>query len=311
MKFNKNLKALFFSIIINSLFIGISSANVIFDGGFETNDHSQWSDLSWNLDRPESEQFEIVTDIVRNGNYAAKMTVHDGDEFLDTGGERIQLERPHAHDEHEGNEYWYSWSTYFPSDWQNLTGAPDDDWLLIADWHATGDPDFANVCQPFQIEINGNNALTAKMLTGDVTGYDCYDGSGSAFNDDEIIVNSVELGKWNDFVVHIKWTVDDNGVAEVWHKTEDETSFEKVFERTGVPTLQYVNNKNKVDTPYFILAHYRSAQQSHTSVLYQDAFLQATSLLDFSNRNGIWWQPHANEKLTWQWDLSDSMLIHL
>jgi len=303
MKYTHFIIVLLFTIIFLNRSV---SANVMFNGGFETGDHSQWSDLSWNLDRAENEQFEIVTDIVRDGTYAAKMTVHDGDEFLNTGGERVQLERPNAFDEHEGDEYWYSWSTFFPSDWQNLTGAPDDDWLIIADWHATQDSDFANVCQPLQIMINGSNQLIAQMLTGDVTGYDCYNGSGSANYYDQVIVDGIELGKWNDFVVHVKWTVDDKGVVEVWHKTKDETSFEKVFETTGIPTLQYVNNKTKVDTPYFILAHYRSAQQTHTSVLYQDAFLQATSLLDFNNRNGIWWQPHASEKLTWQWNLSDN-----
>ena len=44
-----------------------ASANIVFNGGFETGDHSQWSELSWNLDRAENEQFEIVTDIVRDG----------------------------------------------------------------------------------------------------------------------------------------------------------------------------------------------------------------------------------------------------
>jgi hypothetical protein len=295
------VKAIFILVILYNT----ASANVVFDGGFETGNHSQWSDLSWNLDRPEAEQFEIVTDIVREGTYAAKMTVHDGDEFLDTGGERVQLERPDAYNEHEGDEYWYSWSTYFPSDWQNLTNAPDNDWLLIADWHASNNADFGEICQPLQIEINANNQLIATMLTGDVTGYNCFNGSGTANYYDQVIVDGIELGKWNDFVIHVKWTVENTGVVEIWHKTNDEAVFTKVFEQAGVPTLQYINNKNNVDTPYFILAHYRSEEQAHTSVLYQDAFKQSTSLFSLDEYNGIWWQPHANERLTWQWDLND------
>ncbi len=296
---------------INVVILGIvlitampTFATVLFNGNFETADHSQWSDLSWNLDRPEAEQFEIVTDIVREGTYAARMTVHDGDEFLDTGGERVQLERPDAYNEEEGTEYWYSWSTFFPADWQNLTNAPDD-WLLIADWHATNNADFSEICQPLQIELNGNNQLIATILSGNVTGYDCFNGSGTANYFDQVIVDGLDLGKWNDFVIHVKWTVEDTGVVEIWHKTDDEATFTKVLNQSGIPTRQYVNNKANSDTPYFILAHYRSEEQAHTSVLYQDAFRQATSLYDLDENNGVWWQPHANERLTWQWDLSD------
>jgi len=310
MDFYKNKKVFWQFLNLTIFLSGIlyffpTKAEVVFDGGFETGDHSQWAELNWNLDRPESEQFEIVTDIVRRGVYAAKMTVHDGDEFLETGGERVQLERPDAYNENEGDEYWYSWSTFFPSDWQNLTNAPDDDWLLIADWHASNDGDFADICQPLQIEINGNNQLIARMLTGNVTGYNCFSGSGTANYYDQIIVDGIELGKWNDFVVHIKWTVENTGVVEIWHKTDEETTFSKVFSQAGVPTLQYINNKTNTDTPYFILAHYRSAAQSHTSVLYQDAFKQVTNLFDLDEYNGIWWQPHVSEKLTWQWQLND------
>ena len=296
-------------LLISSLFFlthGVF-ADVVFNGDFETGNYSQWETANSGLNCPNSStQAHIVTDPVRRGTYSTEMIVHDGDELW--GGERCDLERPHAHDENNGDDYWYQWSTFFPSDWTNLTGAPDDDWLLIADWHATGDPDFENVCQPLQIEINASNQLIAKMLTGDVTGYDCYDGSGSANSYDQVIVDGVELGKWNDFVIHVKWTPENVGVIEIWHKTDDETSFAKVFEKTNIPTMQYVNDISNVDSPYFILAHYRSLAQTHTSTLYHDEFKQMTSVHDLDDKNGIWWQPKASQHLTWQWDLSDSNL---
>ena len=68
-------------------------SKITFTGGFETNDFSQWNDINRNMDHPESYQIEIVTNPVREGMYAVKTTVHDGDEFLDTGGERCDLER--------------------------------------------------------------------------------------------------------------------------------------------------------------------------------------------------------------------------
>jgi len=265
-------------VVLGLLIASNAMANVVFNGDFETGDHSQWDELEWNTSRPEAEQFEIVTSPKREGQYSAKMTVHDGDEFESTGGERVQLERPGTYNENDGDEYWYSWSTYFPSDWQNLTGSPDDDWLLIADWHSTNPGPFEDVCQPLQFEINGQNQIIVRMITGNVEGYDCYDGPGTANYFDQVIVDSLNLGEWNDFVVHIKWKADNTGLLEVWHKSGNETNFTRVLNRENIPTLQYIGAN--IDSPYFILAHYRSEQQSHTSVLYQDGFKQMSSVGD-------------------------------
>ena len=281
-------------------------ASVVFNGNFETGDYSQWETANSGLSCPsEATQAHVVSSQSRRGTYSSETIVHDGDELW--GGERCDLERPHAYDEQVGDEYWYQWSTFFPNDWTSLTGSANgDDWLLIADWHATQDPDFENVCQPFQIEINGINQLVATMLTGDVTGYDCYSGAGTANYDSQVVVDGVELGKWNDFVIHIKWTPENTGILELWHKTDDETTFDKVFEKIDVPTMQYVNDISNVDIPYFILAHYRSLEQTHTSTLYHDEFKQTTSVHDLDDTMGIWWQPRADENLTWQWELSDA-----
>ncbi len=240
---------------------------LLFDGGFETGDTIQWADVNWNLDRPLDEQLQIVTDTVRQGAYAAKTIVHDGDEFLDTGGERIQFESPGPR-EHEGDDYWYAWSTLFPEEWQ-----PPNDWLLIADWHAT----YPDVCQPLQFELDNANALSVRILTGDVTGYDCFDGPGTALQKTAVIIPHITLGEWNDFIIHVQWTTSENGSIEVWHKLESEAEFTKVLDWHDIPTLQYQGDPAQPDTPYFILAHYRDESNTHTSVLYHDGFRMALS----------------------------------
>ncbi len=242
--------------------------DVLFDGGFETGDHAQWHELNWNLDRPESEQFQIVTSPVREGRYAAKTIVHDGDEFLHTGGERCDLERP-GPNEREGDELWYSWSTYFPDGWWQPPPPPDD-WLLIIDWHSTYD----EVCQNLQLQVNGDFSMVATGVTGDVTGYDCFDGPGTAYYYDETILPNVAVDVWHDFKVHVKWTAFDAGVIEIWHKLETESGYTKVLDLHGIPTLQYKGDPNSPVSPYLILAHYRDASNTETSVLYHDAFRQ-------------------------------------
>ena len=238
---------------------------LLFDGGFETGNTTQWAGVNWNQHRPLGEQLQIVTGTVRQGKYAAQTTVHDGDEFLDTGGERIDLESPGPR-EHEGDDYWYAWSTRFSTGWQ-----PPNDWLLIVDWHST----YPDVCQPLQLELDSANALSVQILTGDVTGYDCFDGPGTALNKSQVIIPRITPGAWNDFVVHVKWTTSNNGLIEIWHKLASAPQFTKVLDWRGIPTLQYQGDPAQPDTPYLILAHYRDAGNTHTSILYHDGFRMA------------------------------------
>jgi len=241
----------------------------LFTGDFETGDFSQWYSVSWNQKRPINEQLQIVTSPVRQGQYAARFTVHDGDRFMNTSGERAQMDRP-GPNEHEGDEYWYAWSTLFPEGWQ----APEK-WQVIIDWHASAD--YGKICQPLQLEINDDNSIGAKMLAGDVTGYHCFSGSGTAVSQSEIIVDKITTDVWNDFIIHVRWTTSDNGLIEIWHKLEKEPSFNKVINWEGIPTLQYKGDPEKPDVPYLLLANYRDTSNKHTSVLYHDGFRMADS----------------------------------
>ncbi len=267
------------SLILLLLLSSISCfAQLRFDGGFETGDHSQWYDLNWNLNRPESEQFQIVTSPVRQGMFAAKTIVHDGDEFLDTGGERCDLEIPSEQREHEGDDLWYAFSERFSSDWQNPGPPPEGDWLLIADWHASGN--YPDICQVMQLETDGTGALILHMLTGNVQGYNCYDGSGTAFSYSEPVLSSISPGLWHDFVFHVVWTSSDTGSVELWHLLEGETNFTKIADLHNIPTLQYKTDPTNPDVPYFIWAHYRSSLNTHTSTIYKDGFRISTNADD-------------------------------
>lgn len=250
-----------------------SQSQLKYDAGFETGTYLPWSDVNYNLNNPLSNQFQIVTSPVRQGMYAAKTIVHDGDEFLDTGGERCDLEIDPAQREHEGDDLWYAFSEQFSSDWQNPGPPPDGDWLLIADWHST----YPNVCQPMQLETDANGVLILRMLTGNVEGYDCFNGSGTAYEYSEVVLPTLSPGLWNDFIFHVVWTTSNNGSVELWHLLEGETNYTKIADLHNIPTLQYKTDPSIANVPYFIWAHYRSALNTHTSVLYKDGFRIATN----------------------------------
>ena len=251
--------------ISGSLNIVIAEEFPIFMGGFETGDESQWGGLHYNEKLDKSRQFSVVTSPVRQGKFAAKFIVNNGDEFRQTGGERSDLMRSPLFDEKDGDEYWYAWSTFFPEDWQ----APQD-WFIFADWHSRYD----DVCQLLQLEVTTENSLLVKVLTGDIFGYKCFEGSGTAFSTSKVIVKSLSTGLWNDFVIHVKWAATSTGIIEIFHKTEDLEDFNKVLSLKGIPTLQYRLDSNSPASPYFKLAHYRSSVNTHKSTLYHDGFRQ-------------------------------------
>ncbi|MCK5735115.1 MAG: hypothetical protein KAH21_01505, partial [Spirochaetaceae bacterium] len=138
---------------------------------------------------------------------------------------------------------------------------------------------YSRICQPLQLEIDNNNAISAKMLAGDITGYRCFSGSGTAVSQSEIIVNRITTGVWNDFIIHVQWTTSNNGLIEIWHKLENEPSFEKVIFWDRIPTLQYKGDPENPDVPYLLLANYRDASNRHTSVLFHDGFRMAEERL--------------------------------
>jgi len=258
-------------------------SKITFNGGFETNDLSQWNDVNRNLDHPESYQIEIITSPVREGMYAVKTTVHDGDEFLTTGGERCDLERREPY-EKEGDDLWYAWSTQFPTDWQSFTYTVPDDWFVIADWHS----EYDNVGQLIQLEVNSNNQLWVKGLTGNVSSYTNFTGNGDGHFYEKMVTENLSLGLWNDFVFHVKWTTENEGVIEFWHKVEGQDNFTKILDLKEIPTLQFKAVKSQYKSPYFLLAHYRDASFTHTTTLFHDGFRQGTTKESIQGPNNLY-----------------------
>jgi len=261
----------------------ITESKIVFTGGFETNDFSEWNDVNKNVDKPESYQIEIVTSPVREGMYAVKTVVHDGDEFLDTGGERCDLERREPY-EQEGDDFWYAWSTLIPEDWQNFEYTAPNDWFVIADWHS----EYNNVGQLIQLEINSQSQLVVKGLMGKISSYTDFEGNGKAHFFQEVVTEEITLGKWNDFVFHVYWTTEKKGIIEFWHKVEDETSFTKILDIKDEPTLQFKSIKSNYKPPYFLLAHYRDASFTHTSTIYHDGFRQGTTQASIEGEDGLY-----------------------
>jgi hypothetical protein len=222
-------------------------------GDWETGDQSQWTSNHWNQSVPLSEQFQIVQDPVRQGTYAAKFTVRPGDKFGSTSGERSEVVWADSNDG-EGKEYWYSWSTLFPTDWTEPRN-----WGIFIQWHSF------NWTPPAVALTAREDSAYLNLNAGPLSEPCC----GGSTRKRWLVLPTLSKGLWNDFIAHIKWTSGNDGYITLWHRVEGQNSYTKVLDASGVPTLQSNNGQS---TPnYLVLGLYRDSD-TKTNTLYQDGF---------------------------------------
>ena len=203
-------------------------------GDFETGSLSQW-DL---VQAAAADRIRVVPDLVRQGRFATRFEVRDGD---NKGGERAELARTDMK-EKPGTEYFYGWSTHFAPNFPSTGG-----WQEIIQWKGdnSGSP-------PLAVDVD-NNVL--KLQAGP-----------QASDRTPLWKTTLERGRWLDFVVHVKWSPDAKvGFVEMWFNGA------KVLERRSLNTM-YPGKDN-----YLKQGLYRSTNVSGPSVLWHDGMRVGTS----------------------------------
>ena len=227
-------------------------------GDFETGDRSQWDRLHYKTGGVASDQFAVVSDPVRQGSFAARFTVRPGDVF-NSGGERCEV--VDYSDESEGSDYWYAWSTLFPPTWT----APNSFGIFLQ-WHS-------NLPIPPPIAFNArDDSAVVQLNTGVV---DDSTGRGTDFVKYPLL-SSLSKGRWNDFVVHVHWSLT-HGSLTVWHRANPTEPYTKALELLDVPTLQAQDGLTYGN--YTKLGLYRWVDPVKTDVIYHDGF-RRSSVLD-------------------------------
>ncbi|WP_343213370.1 polysaccharide lyase [Archangium violaceum] len=216
----------------------LASASVVWKGDFETGNLSQW-------DREQSvasNRLLVVNSPVREGRYALKVTVHQGDDPINASGNRnelLYLDRAEP-----GTEYFYKWSTLFPSSFPRSSK-----WALFTQWHHDG---------------NGGSPPLEFYVVDDQINLRMGGQSGK-------IVWRAPLQRehWNDFVLHVKWSPSaSTGFVELYHDGK------VVLPKTKVAT-QYSGQRN-----YLKMGLYRDSSIAPTGIVFHDGFAMATSLAD-------------------------------
>ncbi len=220
---------------------GQSSSTEPFVGDFEvvSPGWQQFDDLQRERDRPAAESFALVESPVRQGQRAARMTVrHSYSPF----GHNESTQLSWHGGEREGDDYWYAWSTLFPADWVRPLG-----WGIFAEWHS-----MLATAPLIGMNANGDTA-EATLLTGLVP-----DERTPVVDRVVPLLSTLSKGRWNDFVVHVRWSTRADGLVEIYHRVAGERSLRKLVSWRDVPTFQSTPDGRGVGT-YLLFGLYRQS----------------------------------------------------
>jgi len=196
-------------------------------GDWETGDTSQWASINTGQTGPinGNTRVEIVTSPVRQGSYAAKFVVNadsDGDPDraevsstqADTGG-------------YEGQEWYYSWSTMFPSNPNAASGWRRDwDWNVITQFSDL----LANCSPPLQLGIDTGSGPQPQLYleSSPLDQTTC----AAVRPTTKWFLGPLQYDHWYDFTLHVSWSQDPTvGFVELW------VDRVKVVPLTSVQTL--------------------------------------------------------------------------
>ena len=87
-----------------------ASAEILFKAGFETGDLSEWSQTGTRGQNATPRNVQVVTDVVQDGKFAGKFTIHEDDVFnarqlrVQVGGPKVTVQ--------EGSDTYMSFYLY-------------------------------------------------------------------------------------------------------------------------------------------------------------------------------------------------------
>lgn len=215
----------------------VASAGIVWRGDFESGDRSQYSGTQM----VSADRLQVVTSPVAEGKYALKATVRQGDDPINSSGNRNEL--VYLGREALGSEYYYRWKVMFATDFPSV-----DTWQLFTQWHHDG------CCgsPPVEFYVRGEEIRMSLPGTSEVPWR-----------------TKLVRGVWHEFILRVKWHSDPKvGFVELWHNKA------RVLPKRGAMTM-YSGQKN-----YLKLGLYRNDTVKPTGVVYHDGFVQATTLAD-------------------------------
>jgi len=140
-----------------------------------------------------------------------------------------------------GTDYWYGFSVFLPTSY-----IKDSVWEIVAQWHGKPDVDLGEFTRNPVLDLqttSGNWTFTsrwdANRLTQGVKGSPVYGGVN------HYKLGPYETGKWTDWVVHVNWSHEGDGILRVWKNGQ------LVIDEWGP------NAYNDAEGPIFVMGLYK------------------------------------------------------
>jgi Polysaccharide lyase len=222
--------------------VGRSAPLTTFVGDFEVGPPGwqQFDGLQYEVDRPIGESFALVDGPVRQGQRAVRMTAYHG---YSRFGHNESTQLAWGGSEQEGQQYWYAWSTLFPRDWRKPQG-----WGIFAEWHANLS---TSPIIGFSARGEGADFTVLSGLINDRT-------NEAAVDRVVPLLPTLSKGRWNDFVMHVRWSQRNEGFVEVFHRVEGSPALRKLVSFRNIPTFQVTRDGRGLGT-YLLLGMYRAS----------------------------------------------------
>ena len=223
-----------------------TSAEILFKADFETGDLSQWSKTGTRGQNATPRNIQVVTDIVQEGKYAGKFTIHEDDLFnaqqlrVQVGGPKVTVK--------EGSDTYLSFYMYMAE--------PPQDRDNFFYWEGSPPPKYNNV-MTWWIEPKTNGSGTQISY-----------GTGNLGRDGTHWEAEFTIGKWHQLAMHIHWSEDkDKGNARLWFD--------------GVLVLDKKLKTKGAESVYFCQPGiHRSPHRPSIDSIYFDNFILADTLED-------------------------------
>lgn len=208
----------------------------IFTGDFETGDLGQWGVVQ----AVGAYSVRVVTGTRRQGRYAARFEVHQGDDPIDSTGDRSELSRDTG--ESEGDDRWYAFDLMVPESFPRL-----DTWQVLAQWHSSedGSPPLGIYAQNDDLVLQVNP----------------HDAPGRPRKAEFPWRGPLKRGRWREVVMHVVWSgSDERGRISLWVD--------------GVPVVRQRPGRTLYPgyPNYAKIGYYRDAEARPAGVVYHDGF---------------------------------------
>jgi hypothetical protein len=234
---------------------------VTFRGDFETGDLSQFAGRPPQCFTQNDSTCEVVGRGARQGMYAGRFTTNATDDPPTTQRAMVFGYPP---GEQDGGESYYAFAVMFP------TGFVTPSWLDFLEFDIRDHGILG--CNMVEFFASYDDAPPAHQVFVRVCAGLTSDVHERTFN----VQDGLNVGQWNEYVLHVKWRHDATGLLEVWHRVQG-GAFAKVVTYEG-PTDYFDSSWTQPEVVGFEYGMYRSGDTGGPQSVYHDGLVRGTSL---------------------------------